>query len=52
MKYFKLALSTLLVMGIFSQVKAVEPGKIVGGQVSTLPDWFKDSFLDVAEYQY
>ena len=49
MKYFKLVLSALLVMGIFSQVKAVEPGKIVGGQVSTLPDWFKDSFLDIAE---
>jgi len=49
MKYFKLALSVLLVMSVLSQAKAIEPGKIVGGKVSTLPEWFKDSFLDIAE---
>ena len=49
MKYFKLALSVLLVTSVLSQVKAIEPGKIVGGKVSTLPEWFKDSFLDIAE---
>jgi thioredoxin-related protein len=27
----------------------VEPGKVTGGQQSTLPDWFKDSFLDITE---
>jgi len=49
MKYFKLALSILLAVGVLSQVKAVEPGKIVGGKVSELPEWFKESFLDIAE---
>jgi len=49
MKYFKLVLSSLLLMGVFSQVKAIEPGKIVGGKVSTLPTWFKESFLDISD---
>lgn len=49
MKYIKLVLSTLLILGLFSQVNAVEPGKIVGGQISELPKWFKESFLDIPE---
>lgn len=28
---------------------AVEPGKVTGGQISQHPDWFKESFLDIAE---
>ena len=31
----------------YSYANTVEPGKIVGGKVSELPDWFKDSFLDI-----
>jgi thioredoxin-related protein len=33
----------------YSYANTVEPGKIVGGKVSELPEWFKDSFLDIAE---
>jgi len=33
----------------YSHANTVEPGKIVGGKVSELPEWFKESFLDIAE---
>ena len=33
----------------YSYANTIEPGKIVGGKVSELPEWFKDSFLDIAE---
>jgi len=32
-----------------SYANTVESGKIIGGKVSELPEWFKDSFLDIAE---
>jgi len=38
-----------MLSGLFTHVNAVESGKIVGGKVSTLPAWFKDSFLDISE---
>ena len=49
MKYFKLILVIFMLSNLFTHVNAVEPGKIVGGKVSELPEWFKDSFLDIAE---
>jgi len=49
MKYFKLILAIFMLSGLFTHVNAIEPGKIVGGKVSELPGWFKDSFLDIAE---
>ncbi|MEJ6660122.1 MAG: thioredoxin fold domain-containing protein [Candidatus Thioglobus sp.] len=49
MKYLKLILAVFMLSGMFTHVNAVEPGKIVGGKVSELPEWFKDSFLDIAE---
>jgi len=49
MKYFKLILAIFMLSGLFTHVNAIEPGKIVGGKVSELPEWFKDSFLDIAE---
>lgn len=49
MNFIRSALSILLVLGFSLQVKAVEPGKIVGGKLSDLPEWFKESFLDIAE---
>jgi len=49
MKYFKLIMAVFMLSGMFAHVNAVEPGKIVGGKVSELPEWFKDSFLDIAE---
>jgi len=49
MIFTKLLLSIFLIIGIFSQAGAIEPGKIIGGQISELPEWFKDSFLDIAE---
>ena len=33
----------------YSSAATVEPGKLVGGIRSTLPDWFKESFLDISE---
>ena len=33
----------------YSHANTVDPGKIVGGKVSELPEWFKESFLDIAE---
>ncbi len=49
MKYFKLILAIFMLSSLFTHVNAIEPGKIVGGKVSTLPEWFKDSFLDIAD---
>lgn len=49
MKYFKLILAIFMLSGLFTHVNAIEPGKIIGGKVSELPEWFKDSFLDIAE---
>lgn len=49
MKYFKLILAVFMLSGMFAHVNAVEPGKIVGGKASELPEWFKESFLDIAE---
>jgi thioredoxin-related protein len=33
----------------YSTTTTIEPGKLTGGQKSTLPDWFKESFLDISE---
>lgn len=33
----------------YSYANTVEPGKIVGGKISELPEWFKESFLDITE---
>ncbi len=39
----------LLLLFAFSLSYAVTPGKLTGGKQSTHPDWFKQSFLDIAE---
>lgn len=49
MKYLKLILSIFLLSGLTIPVNSAEPGKIVGGKASTLPTWFKESFLDIAD---
>jgi thioredoxin-related protein len=46
---FRVLLTLILLSILHTGAHGVEPGKIVGGQTSTLPDWFKDSFLDIAE---
>ncbi len=46
---FRVLLTIILLSVLHTGVHAVESGKIIGGQQSTLPDWFKDSFLDIAE---
>jgi len=33
----------------YSYANIIEPGKIVGGKISELPEWFKESFLDIPE---
>ena len=46
-------LKILLILVFYSisgiHAEPIEPGKIVGGKLSTLPDWFKESFLDIEE---
>ena len=38
-----------ILLGIASyQVTAIEPGKVTGGVNFVTPDWFKDSFLEIA----
>jgi thioredoxin-related protein len=40
----------ILILGFSSyQVEAIEPGKVTGGTSFQTPDWFKDSFLEIAE---
>ena len=40
----------ILILGFASyQVEAIEPGKVTGGTSFQTPDWFKDSFLEIAE---
>ncbi len=46
---FRVLLTLILLSVLHTGAHGVEPGKIIGGQASTLPDWFKDSFLDIAE---
>ena len=46
---FRVLLTLILLSVLHTGVHGVEPGKIIGGQQSTLPDWFKDSFLDISE---
>jgi len=42
-------LSLMLGLSLFQPSWAVTPGKLTGGLFSTHPDWFKESFLDIAE---
>lgn len=44
-----LALCLLLPVQVWGATEAATPGKITGGRMSEHPDWFKDSFLDIAE---
>lgn len=46
---FRVLLTLILLSVLYTGAHGLEPGKIVGGQQSTLPAWFKDSFLDIAE---
>ena len=46
---FRVLLTLILLSVLHTGAHGIEPGKIIGGQASTLPDWFKDSFLDIAE---
>jgi len=45
----RVLLVLILLSVLHTGTHGVEPGKVTGGQKSTLPDWFKDSFLDIAE---
>ena len=45
----RVLLVLILLSVLHTGVHGVEPGKVTGGQKSTLPDWFKDSFLDITE---
>ena len=47
-KAFKVVFIIFMTMG-YAQASDIEPGKIVGGKQSVLPDWFKESFLDITE---
>lgn len=38
-----------LVLGFVTPAAAAEPGKLSGGQKYHLPDWFKESFLELAD---
>ena len=49
LKIFKALILIALSSVSYVHAESVEPGKIVGGKASTLPDWFKDSFLDITE---
>ncbi len=45
----RLAVIFLILLGIASYpVIAIEPGKVTGGVSFVTPDWFKDSFLEIA----
>ena len=46
---FLLLVLTLLFLGSGAGVATAAPGKVVGGKMSEHPDWFKESFLDIAE---
>ncbi len=47
-KVVSVCLLFFLSFSIFSLGYAVAPGKLTGGKTSTHPDWFKDSFLEIA----
>ena len=44
-----LALSLLTTTPAWSTAPAAKAGKVTGGIISEHPDWFKESFLDIAE---
>lgn len=44
-----LALSLLIPAAAGIAATATEPGKVTGGKMSAHPEWFKESFLDIAE---
>jgi thioredoxin-related protein len=45
----RLVVFIFILLGITcSQVNAIEPGKVTGGVNFETPDWFKDSFLEIA----
>jgi len=46
---FLLFAFTFSLLGSGASVAAATPGKVVGGKISEHPDWFKESFLDIAE---
>ena len=46
---FLLIVLTFCLLGVGKLSAATTAGKLVGGKMSEHPDWFKESFLDVAE---
>jgi thioredoxin-related protein len=46
---FLLMALTLSFLGSGMVLAATAPGKVVGGKMSEHPNWFKESFLDIAE---
>ena len=48
-KILMLALCLPIAAQVCSAASTSEPGKVTGGRMSQHPDWFKESFLDIAE---
>lgn len=47
-RVFALIFCTLFSFHVLANSTAVTPGKLTGGKQSEHPDWFKESFLDIA----
>ena len=46
---FPLLIASMIGFSPLAAATSPEPGKVLGGQRSNHPDWFKDSFLEIAD---